>query len=206
MSKSTKENILMSSFRLFLQKGYKNTTMSQLVKVSGVSKGAFYHYFSSKEELFDHALEQYFYALASPVINFEADAERTFMENFQGYLYTRNQAVEKMRQELEIDFNANYTGVVMEAMQLFEHHKKRSLELLDEELLTYQNIILLAQQSGELRADVEAELLAKHLYFMLDGFKLHVMVLGDLNTEVYTQLNGLLQQFYTLIKNPSFQV
>ena len=62
---STKDNILISSFRVFLEKGYEKATLNELVKASKVSKGAFYHYFKGKEELFDATIEKYFFEIAS---------------------------------------------------------------------------------------------------------------------------------------------
>ncbi|MCK7528824.1 MAG: TetR/AcrR family transcriptional regulator [Ignavibacteriales bacterium] len=47
----TKEHILKTSLMLFLQKSYKDVTMKEIVEKTGLSKGAFYHYFTSKEEL-----------------------------------------------------------------------------------------------------------------------------------------------------------
>lgn len=197
---STRENILISSFRVFLEKGYEKATMNELVKASKVSKGAFYHYFKGKEELFDEAINEYFFALASPVFQFEISEEKSFLENVQSYLNERNTEVAKIMQQLELTFNANYMNIVLEAMQLFEHHKKRSLELLDIELNMHQRIIETAQQKGEVKADLDASLLAKHFYFLLDGFKFHVMILTDWDTEKYVEVNKLIEQFYQLIK------
>lgn len=42
---------------IFIAKGYENTTLSLIIKELGISKGAFYHYFSSKEECADAAIE-----------------------------------------------------------------------------------------------------------------------------------------------------
>src|ERR1700733_8708003 len=47
----TRTNILRTALQLFLQKGYKNVSYQELVKKTGLSKGAIYHYFASKEEL-----------------------------------------------------------------------------------------------------------------------------------------------------------
>ena len=49
---STKDHILQVALNLFLQSSYKEVTMCELVEKSGMSKGAFYYYFKSKEELF----------------------------------------------------------------------------------------------------------------------------------------------------------
>ncbi|WP_375563147.1 TetR/AcrR family transcriptional regulator [Bernardetia sp. OM2101] len=197
---STKENILISSFRIFLEKGYEKATMNELVKASKVSKGAFYHYFTGKEELFDVTIEKYFFEIASPMIAFEPSEEKTFLENVQQYITKKNTEVATVMQRLEVDFTINYMNVILEAMKLFEHHKKRSLKLLDTELAVHQKIIETAQQKGEVRDDLDASLLAKHFYFLLDGFKFHVMILTDWDTEKYVEVNKLMEQFYQLIK------
>ncbi len=197
---STKQAILANSFRVFLEKGYKKATLNELVKASKVSKGAFYHYFKSKEELFDETINEYFFTLASPVSNFEPSTDKNFLENIQLFLTQKKLIVGKIIQELSLTFDANYLTVLLEAMQLFEHHKKHSLQLLDKELLIYQNIIEIAQAKNEVKQELDAALLAKQFYFMLDGFELHTLILSDLNAESYTEVDALFKQFYQLIK------
>ncbi len=46
------EKILTASMTLFSRKGYHETSMDDIVKESGFSKGAIYGYFKSKEDLF----------------------------------------------------------------------------------------------------------------------------------------------------------
>lgn len=46
-----KEKIFSSAIKLFVEKGYHNTKMPDIVKDAGVSTGAIYHYFSGKEDL-----------------------------------------------------------------------------------------------------------------------------------------------------------
>jgi AcrR family transcriptional regulator len=59
--------ILSEALRIFLARGYENTSLNDLISEAGFSKGMFYHYFSSKEELlralFDMVAEQTFAAL-----------------------------------------------------------------------------------------------------------------------------------------------
>src|SRR6185312_10070198 len=47
----TRTTILKAALLLFLEKGYKNVSYQDLVKKTGLSKGAIYHYFDSKETL-----------------------------------------------------------------------------------------------------------------------------------------------------------
>ena len=50
----TEERILDVAQRLFLEKGYENTTIQDIVdELSGLTKGAVYHHFKSKDEIMD---------------------------------------------------------------------------------------------------------------------------------------------------------
>ncbi len=57
--KHTKKKILDSAFNVFVRNGYNDTTMSHIVKESGLSKGAIYHYYSSKKELFASLIDHW---------------------------------------------------------------------------------------------------------------------------------------------------
>ena len=50
--KKTQQYILESAFKRFVDKGYDNTTMDDIVNSCGMSKGAIYHYYKSKKDLF----------------------------------------------------------------------------------------------------------------------------------------------------------
>ena len=49
----TVQKILAVSYRLFLEKGYDHTTIQDITDALGMSKGAVYHHFKSKEEIMD---------------------------------------------------------------------------------------------------------------------------------------------------------
>lgn len=55
----TVARILDVSMRLFMEKGYDRTTIQDIVDgLNGLTKGAIYHHFKSKEEILDAALER----------------------------------------------------------------------------------------------------------------------------------------------------
>ena len=58
----TVEKILDVAQRLFLEKGYDNTTIQDIVnELGGLTKGAIYHHFKSKEEIIDALSEKLFF-------------------------------------------------------------------------------------------------------------------------------------------------
>lgn len=54
----TKQTIVESALKLFANKGYHGTSIADIAKEAGISKGLAYNYFSSKSELADEIFEQ----------------------------------------------------------------------------------------------------------------------------------------------------
>ncbi|MER7786645.1 TetR/AcrR family transcriptional regulator [Streptomyces sp. NPDC097640] len=54
----TRQTLLLESRRLFSELGYGAVVLSQIVGAAGVTKGALYHHFASKSDLFRAVLEQ----------------------------------------------------------------------------------------------------------------------------------------------------
>ena len=48
---STKDKIIKVAWSLFDEYGYDNTTVDRIIQTCGISKGSFYHHFSSKDDL-----------------------------------------------------------------------------------------------------------------------------------------------------------
>ena len=53
-----KNEILDTAQEIFLTKGYKQTSVESIIKKVGVSKGTFYYYFKSKEDLLDKLVKR----------------------------------------------------------------------------------------------------------------------------------------------------
>ena len=57
--KDTRERILETAQTLVLKKGFSATSLDDIIKATGVTKGAFYHHFSSKGDLAQKLVERY---------------------------------------------------------------------------------------------------------------------------------------------------
>ena len=52
-----RKELLTIAESIFLQKGYEQSSIDDILKASGISKGAFYHYFKSKDEVLAASIE-----------------------------------------------------------------------------------------------------------------------------------------------------
>lgn len=50
-TRNTKGRIVSAAWKLFYEQGYDDTTVEEIVEVSGTSRGSFYHYFEGKDAL-----------------------------------------------------------------------------------------------------------------------------------------------------------
>ena len=57
--KTAKDKIVQAGLRLMLDKGYAGTTVDEICEMAEVSKGSFYHFFKSKEEIGLAALDAF---------------------------------------------------------------------------------------------------------------------------------------------------
>ena len=58
MAGDTKERILEAALELFAQSGYLGTSMSDIAKKLGITKGALYKHYTSKQEILDSIVER----------------------------------------------------------------------------------------------------------------------------------------------------
>jgi AcrR family transcriptional regulator len=51
MAKGTREKIINTAWKLFYEKGFGETTINDIIREADISKGTFYYYFRSKDDL-----------------------------------------------------------------------------------------------------------------------------------------------------------
>lgn len=73
-AQSTQQSILQAGKKEFLAKGFQAASLRNIVKEAGVTTGAFYGYYKSKEELFDALVAQPYQTIMAQYIK----AQQTF--------------------------------------------------------------------------------------------------------------------------------
>ena len=166
----TKENILKTSLFLFLQKSYKEVTMKEIVDRTGLSKGAFYHYFSSKEELFKEIANRFFSMGVVDFTTFNTDSLNSFYTGYVDYL---NNNMMRMNAEFLEEQNGkaslNFFLIMFEAVNRFPEFLTTELEMHKKELENWKVIISNARDKGEIKSDSTDEEIANLFLYCNDG-------------------------------------
>ena len=81
-----RERLLEAAMRLMLAKGYWGTTVDEVCREAGVTKGSFYHYFDSKEALALALVDYYFERIGAGLFAAEERASRPPLERLGAFL------------------------------------------------------------------------------------------------------------------------
>src|ERR1700682_6696139 len=82
----TRDRLIETARNLFLQNGYGNTGIAQILKVADVGSGSLYHFFPTKEDLLIAVLQKYKALLAPMVIQPVFDRIQDPIERIFGVL------------------------------------------------------------------------------------------------------------------------
>ena len=153
----TVQKILDASLKLFLEKGYEETTVLDIIsEMGGLTRGAFYHHFKSKEEVFDALCEILFYE-SNPFEKAKSHKELNGLEKLKFVLKTSFDETE-------------HHQLSMASMQLLESPAflKKLIESNQELAPMYQELIEEGIQDGSIQSE-QPKLLAD-LFVLLTNF------------------------------------
>ncbi len=84
-----REEIIYTSLKLFLKKGYVHTTVSEIVKSISVAQGTFYHYFKSKEDILDAIIKTYITTILDEIESIVNDKSLTSLQKLEQISYAQ---------------------------------------------------------------------------------------------------------------------
>ena len=197
----TKTHILLVSLRLFLQKNFKEVTMKEIVQKTGLSKGAFYYYFESKEKLFYEIIEHFFTAIL------EYDFARLPSDSLHGFYHANAEQLNTLRfqllvnekDEVEDFISLNFFALLFDAFKLFPEFRSQMEAYHRKELKAWTGVIKTARASGEIRTPLSDEQIAQIFLFTSDGLTMNLTM--ERNTsDLDKRLASLWDNFYATLK------
>jgi AcrR family transcriptional regulator len=168
----THQNILRTAERLFATKGFNGTSMNEIVKESGVSKGAIYNHFESKERLFLTLIdEQTEIGLEQAGTLFSEDD--TYTDKVKKLIHmTFESSVNCPREMCMMQIEFMVTASRLESLQ--GDMQKRYLAIFD----FIVELVEEGKRAGEFRQDLDARSIVTLVYATLDGLGYQYATLG----------------------------
>ncbi|AFQ44890.1 TetR/AcrR family transcriptional regulator [Desulfosporosinus meridiei] len=196
----TREHILKVAFNLFLLKSYKEVTMAELVEKTGMSKGAFYHYFKNKEQLFLEALKNCMSSITPDFSIFDKNSLYEFYHQYAVYQNRIQDSLQLYGDDLDRGLTVNYYSLVFDALKVFPSLRKKLLEHEQDELKAWKGVISTARKNGEIRSVMNDEQIAKVFIYTNDGIAIRISLMKDRSEDVSDTLLELWDSFYMELK------
>ena len=191
----SREHILKTAFVLFLQKSYKEVTLKEIVEKSGLSKGAFYHYFPSKEKLFREIVERfYFTELKIDFDIFKKDSFNDFYHDVIRHSVKKFMDLKAFLSDTDDEDDTTYFTLVLDAVKLFSGFKEQSEKMHAAELNAWERVVQDALNRGEIVSKMSALQIAKLFIYSTDGMVAHLVLEGKImeaQNEVLSLYDGL---------------
>jgi len=195
----TREDIIEAATKLFLLRSYDGVSIKDITQAMGMTKGALYHHFESKEALFAEVAGRVFSAFGTDYGTIREDSLRAFyracvadMEH-KMLLHQRFVLPESAGQ-------VNYFRILWDAMSVFQSLAHESMAKGDaSERDAWNEVVQRAQERGELRAGLDAEQIAQLFIHTAHGVKLHCLM-SNVGTSVPGRILVLWDSLYESVK------
>lgn len=186
----TKTQILQVAFKLFLQKSFKEVTLNEIVAATKLSKGAFYHYFESKEQLFKEVITFYYVNMSGVGFSaFSHSSLRSFLEDY-------SKAVTAAGKIFGMDGTNKQPGInyflhLFDAYRMLPEFKEQTSLVRKTQLEGWTKIIRQARKSGEIKTPLKDLEVAKLFVYAGDGAGMAHMLqssqenIGSVMTEIW---------------------
>jgi TetR/AcrR family transcriptional regulator, transcriptional repressor for nem operon len=193
--KDTREYIIDEAYKLFLNHSYEAVSISMISDAIGFTKGALYHHFRNKEELYRAVIDKHF-----PISNVSVDVDNISLEE-----YTRV-CIEHTHKILKAIFGSddkfvpvNYLSLIADSFRHYKGFSEDRTQFIDDAVKHVEIIVRNAIKRGEIRSDIDIKVVA------LQYFSLSIGLAGDLirNNSVDSAMKSMksqLNQLYYLLK------
>ncbi len=168
----THNRIMDSAERLFATKGFNGTSMNDIVKESGFSKGAIYGHFESKERLFLSLWERQTVVGIGQLRQMFSPDETAVNKLLKVAEMNMASSCDCPREVVRMQMEFMVTASRMKSLEpdmqkRYETIHKFIVEIFEEGI-----------ENGEFKADTDVESLTSLLFAAIDGLGLHYATLG----------------------------
>lgn len=192
----SRNHILQTALRLFLEKSYKAVTFQELREKTGFSQGAFFYYFKNKQEIFEAVIDMYIDQFAT--VDFTHIPQTSLRDFLDAYF----PEAQKMRAGVftpEVAGATNRYSLMFEALRIIPDIKNKINRHEDKAIVGWISILKAARKNKEIKAVLSDEQLARLFIDAGHGVVLH-LIMTDNTTAIEEEALAAWNNLYLLIK------
>lgn len=178
-----REQILDAAMRCVAREGFHKTSMAHVIRESGLSAGAVYGYFRSKEEIIgavaDRAMD-----IVGPAI--EKAISQSPAPRPTEIIHLVTHAIVRQTEEAEVDITRVAVSAWAEAAR-DEAVRATAAEKIGGFRSLYADVLRRGQEAGDVDPAVDAEHAAQALFAFMPGFMLQRLIFDDITPETYVE-------------------
>jgi AcrR family transcriptional regulator len=164
--------------------------MQEIVQETGLSKGAFYHYFDSKEKVFEEVVKYFF---ENQMINDYQSYPNNSLKDF----YTAY--ISQFQQNIQNDGETNPIVLMIDAIKRLPNVRDLHNKLSSDELLFWKSAVKNAKMNGEITTNLPNIAVARMFIAIGDGILLRCTLEPNNTEELIKEMKKTFNHLYSLI-------
>jgi len=195
----TREHIIQVAGRLFLQSNYDGVSIHDITQAVGMTKGALYHHFTSKEQLFEEVAHNLVGSSHTDFSALPGGSLRGFYTTLIENVRSRNDGTEEAKLPDALDSGINVYSLLWDAVRLLPGFRASMESLHTLEHASWTKAIQAAIDRGEIRRGLDAGKIAKIFTSVPDGVGITSMLKGGPPSD-YGEILNLWDALYDSLK------
>jgi AcrR family transcriptional regulator len=195
----TREHIIQVAGRLFLQRNYDGVSIQDIIRAVGMTKGALYHHFTSKEQLFEEVAHHLVGSSHTDFQALPAHSLRAFYTTLAANFRSREEAVQRPRLSNAQDSGINVYNLLWDAVRILPGFRASMKSFHALEHSAWAGAVQAAIDRGEIRGELEAGQIARIFMSVPDGVSITSMLMGG-PASVNEEVLGLWDTLYQSLK------
>ena len=196
--KDTKEFILKSAYDLFLHNNYEAVTINKISEATKLTKGAIYHHYANKEDIFKAVVDKYM--IENKV---KIPYEHTSLDDF--IQHTINDAQKKISEELaqNIGFQKvmplHFISLTIDALQYYPGFAEIGQKFYENFINKWKSVLDDAVKNGEIRNDIDTEIISMNFLNISTGIIGNMIMRGSIDY-AFEMFKKQMEELYKVIK------
>ncbi len=168
MTEETYNKIIRTAYRLFAEDGYDATGMMKIAKEAGVSKGAIYHHFESKQMILLKVCSEF---LVNQFLDESLKVDHLNQQNFKKEL--ERQCVTYISKSKRDPLRKKFGMQLFTAVGRIENLDEMLEPLMGQVYELVNSIIEKGIEYGHIDKDIDRDLLVQKLFLIFDALELY---------------------------------